>query len=251
MLPLIEEHKTNTGIKAETVIGDSKYGTIENFLTCHDIGIKAHIPDLSQAAVKRTEGRRIFTENQFIYQEQSDTYTCPAGNTMKKKSLHMNRQSMDYGASKKVCAVCSIREQCTENKSGRTIKRHLRQSELDYMRETSRSKASRRDIRTRQHLMERSFAQSKRYGYDRARWRGLWRVKIQEYLTCAIQNIQVLVKYGYSPKKGLAMVMEQVKERVTMVISQGLNSIKPCIQRIQQWNNEFGQTGFRETYLCC
>src|SRR3989338_3560174 len=45
MLPLIEEHKTNTGIKADTVIGDSKYGTIENFLTCHDIGIKAHIPD--------------------------------------------------------------------------------------------------------------------------------------------------------------------------------------------------------------
>lgn len=232
MLPLIEEHKTNTGIKADTVIGDSKYGTIENFLACHDIGINAHIPDLRRAAIKRTEKRLLFTEEKFIYNQQNDTYTCPAGNTMKKKSLHMSRQSMDYGASKKICAACGIREQCTENKSGRTIKRHLRQSELDYMREISRSNTSKQDIRTRQHLMERSFAQSKRYGYDRARWRGLWRVKIQEYLTCAIQNIQVLVKHGYSPKKGLAMAMEKAKERVTWVINHVLNSIKPCIQRI-------------------
>lgn len=232
MLPLIEEHKTNTGIKADTVIGDSKYGTIENFLACHDIGINAHIPDLRRAAIKRTEKRLLFTEEKFIYNQQSDTYTCPAGNTMKKKSLHMSRQSMDYGASKKICAACGIREQCTENKSGRTIKRHLRQSELNYMREISRSNTSKQDIRTRQHLMERSFAQSKRYGYDRARWRGLWRVKIQEYLTCALQNIQVLVKHGYSPKKGLAMAMEKAKERVTRVINHVLNSIKPCIQRI-------------------
>ncbi|MBI3814231.1 MAG: transposase, partial [Nitrospinae bacterium] len=156
MLPLIEEHKTNTGIKADTVTGDSKYGTIENFLTCHDIGIKAHIPDLRKAATKRTEKRLIFTEEKFIYQEQSDTYICPAGNTMKKKSLHMNRQSMDYGASKKSCAACGIREQCTENKTGRTVKRHLRQAELDYMREVSMSNTSKQDIKTRQHLMERS-----------------------------------------------------------------------------------------------
>ena len=209
---------------------------------------------MRKAATKRTEKRMIFTEEKFIYQEQSDTYICPTGNTMKKKSLHMNRQSMDYGAPKKVCAVCSIREQCTENKSGRTIKRHLRQSELDYMREISRSKASRRDIRTRQHLMERSFAQSKRYGYDRARWQGLWRVKIQEYLTCTIQNIQVLVKHGYSPKKGLAMAMEQTKERVTRVISPVLNSIRSYTERVQQRINEIllnRLIGFREVGLCC
>ncbi len=239
MLPLIEEHKTNTGIKADTVIGDSKYGTIENFLACHDIGINAHIPDLRRAAIKRTEKRLLFTEEKFIYNQQNDTYTCPPGNTMKKKSLHMSRQSMDYGASKKIFAACGIREQCTENKSGRTIKRHLRQGELDYMREISRSNTSKQDIRTRQHLMERSFAQSKRYGYDRARWRGLWRVKIQEYLTCAIQNIQVLVRHGYSPKKGLAMAMEKAKERVTRVINHVLNSIKPCIQRISNMPMKF------------
>jgi hypothetical protein len=41
----------------------------------------------------------------------------------------------DYGAPKKVCADCELREQCTRNKSGRTVKRHLRQDELNAMRE--------------------------------------------------------------------------------------------------------------------
>src|SRR3972149_64165 len=48
--------------------------------------------------------------------------------------------------------------------------------------------------------MERSFARSVRYGFGRARWRGLWRVRIQEYLTAAIQNIQILMKHGTDPR---------------------------------------------------
>ncbi len=43
--------------------------------------------------------------------------------------------------------------------------------------------------------MERSFARGTRYGIKRARWRRLWRVAIQEYLTAAIQNIMVFVKH--------------------------------------------------------
>jgi len=57
------------------------------------------------------------------------------------------------------------------------------------MRERSRSTEARQDIKTRQHLMERSFARSTRYDFDRARWRGLWRMRIQELLVCSIQNI--------------------------------------------------------------
>jgi transposase len=210
MVPLLESHHTNTGRGAETVVADSKYGTIENFLACHDRGLKAHIPDLREASVKRTEKLKIFPEEQFQYDSQSDTYRCPAGNWLKPRSLHMDRQSRDYAAPKRVCAACCLREQCTKNKSGRTIKRHLRQEELDWMREASRSSEAKRDIKTRQHLMERSFARGTWYGFDRGRWRRLWRVKIQEYLIAAIQNIEVLLRYGEQPKKSLLVKMNQV-----------------------------------------
>ena len=65
--------------------------------------------------------------------------------------------------------------------------------------------------------MERSFARGKRYGYDRARWRRLWRVSIQEYLVCAVQNIQVLLKRGGGPVKDPAIIARVLKADHTMV----------------------------------
>jgi hypothetical protein len=218
MIPLVESHHMNTGRRAETVVGDSKYGTIDNFLACHDRGLKAHIPDLRETSVKRTEKLKIFQEEQFQYDPESDTYRCPAGNLLKPKSLHISRQSRDYAAPRRVCAACLIREQCTRNKSGRTIKRHLRQEELDRMREASRSAQAKRDIKTRQHLMERSFARGTWYGFDRARWRRLWRVQIQEYLIASIQNMEVLFRYGEGPKKSLSVKVNQVKGEIKRVI---------------------------------
>jgi len=220
MIPLLESHHLNTGIKADTVVADSKYGTIENFLACCDRGIEAHMPDLQESTAKRIEKLNIFSEERFEYDGESDTYRCPAGHRLKPKSLHMSRQSRDYAAAKKICAVCHLKEQCTKNKSGRTIKRHLRQGDLDRMREASRSAKAKRDIKMRQHLMERSYARGTRYGFDRARWRGLWRVEIQEYLISAVQNIQVLLRYGSYLKRSPSVMMEQIKG----VIAGGIRS---------------------------
>jgi len=232
LMPLIENHNATTGLTAHTVVADSKYGTIDNFLACWDKGINAHIPDLGESAQQKQTTEGLFSQQQFQYDPQNDVYRCPAGNVLKPKSLHQKRQSRDYAAPKKVCAVCSLREQCTKNKSGRTVKRHLRQEELERMRESSRSSKSKRDLRTRQHLMERSFARAKRYGYDRARWRGLWRMRIQEYLTCAIQNIQVLVKYSAMPKRTLAMALNPVKKTLTKATKAAFVSISNLIHRI-------------------
>ncbi len=226
MVPLLESHQANTGRGAEVVVGDSKYGTVENFLACHDLGVRAHIPDLGEHSRKRTEKQKIFSEEAFEYDSESDTYRCPAGKRLKPKSLHRNRQSRDYAAPKKVCAACQMREQCTRNKSGRTIKRHLRQEELNGMRERSGSAWAKRDIKTRQHLMERSFARGTWYGFDRARWRRLWRVQIQQYMIAALQNIEVLLRYGEQPKKSVLAKVSQLKG----VIGAGIQSISGMIK---------------------
>lgn len=82
--------------------------------------------------------------------------------------------------------------------------RHLRQEAINEMREKTKSVESKKDIRTRQHLMERSFAKAKRYGFDRARWRGLTKVSIQEFLVCCVQNIQALIKQRPIPRQAMA-----------------------------------------------
>lgn len=232
MIPLLESHHFNTRVKAETVVADSKYGTVENFLACYDRGVEAHMSDLKEFASRRIEKLNIFSEERFEYDGKSDTYRCPAGQRLKPKSLHRSRQSRDYAAPKKICGACELREQCTKNKSGRTIKRHLRQEELDRMREASRTARAKRDIKMRQHLMERSYARGMWYGFDRARWRGLWRVQIQEYLVSAVQNIQVLLRYGSYLKTSPSAVIEQIEGALRNGTKSFLDSMEPVISKM-------------------
>ena len=46
--------------------------------------------------------------------------------------------------------------------TARTLKRHVRQDDLDIMLREAGSPKSKKDIKTRQHLMERSFARATR-----------------------------------------------------------------------------------------
>ena len=201
LIPLIEAHRKNTGRSAEVVVADSKYGTIENYLSCYDRGLKAHIPDLKNEQDQGIRRRGIYPTESFEYDAASDTYRCPAGEVLKRRSLHKRIDAVYYAAPKKVCDACSLRSQCTTSKSSREVKRHLRQEEVDGMRTEASSSSSRWDIHTRQHLMERSFAWATRYGFKRMRYRRLWRACIQDYLIATIQNIRVLISRGIKPPK--------------------------------------------------
>jgi predicted XRE-type DNA-binding protein len=192
---LIEGHSLNTEKAVETVVADSKYGTVENFLHCHDRKIAAHIPDLKEQQEKSGSRAGIFNEEDFIYDVQTDTYRCPAGQRLEPRRHHTQRRAVEYVCARNVFRSCPLKDQCTRSRTGRSIKRHLRQEDLSQMRIKARSTVSKKDLHLRQHLMERSFAQATRYGFKRARWRNLWRVQIQEYLTASIQNILILIRH--------------------------------------------------------
>ena len=200
---LIAMHQNNTEREAQIVVADTKYGTVENYLACSDLGISAHIPDLKSSQQDGERRRGIFTESAFQYDPEADCYWCPAGQCLRRRNYNPYRNAFEYKCPAKTCATCHYISQCTTSKYGRSLKRHRRQQDLDRMRSCAQSPVARRDIRTRQHLMERSFARATRYGFKRARWRRLWRVQIQEYITSAIQNIMVLLRYVKEP--GIAL----------------------------------------------
>ncbi len=195
LMVLKEDHEATTGESVQTVVADSKYGTKENYLACRDAGIQAHIPAFQGGTDKRLEKRGLFMEERFVFDAKRDVFVCPAGQELRRRTVHARRQSIEYAASKRICAMCELRDQCTTSKSGRTVGRHLRQDELDEMVRASKSTLSRLDLKRRQHVCEGSFGAAKRYGYKRARWRRLWRVEIQNYLICTIQNITKLIKH--------------------------------------------------------
>ncbi len=195
---LLEEmvftHEANTQNKVEVVVADSKYGTKENLLLCHDREIKAHIPSIRETHKDSGRQKGIFPEEAFFYDPAIDSFTCPQGQLLRKRNFNRKRNHYEYMAPREICGRCPVREKCTRSKDGRTLKRHIRQNDLDVMLAEAKSRGSREDIKARKHISERSFAKATRYGFKRARWRGLWRMQIQDFLIAAVQNILVLLR---------------------------------------------------------
>ncbi|MFH1932604.1 MAG: transposase, partial [Pseudomonadota bacterium] len=69
------------------------------------------------------------------------------------------------------------------------------------------SEAGIKDLKRRQHLMERSYAYGKRFGYKRARWRALWRVSIQQFLVATVQNLKKISQYGNLESKTEGLII--------------------------------------------
>lgn len=210
LLPeLIEQHTENTQSQVEVVAADSQYGTIKNYLECHDRGLKAHISPFKDG--QNRNGK--FSDEAFSYDPEDDVYLCPGGQRLKRTRYDRNRETFQYQGKAKICKACALKDKCTGAKTGRTINRHLRHEEVRLMRDRAQSFRSKRDLRTRQHLMERSFARAVPYGLKRARWRRLWRVRIQEYLTAAIQNIMILVRYVKEPGTAIPLAIKKAKDK--------------------------------------
>jgi len=101
---------------------------------------------------------------------------------------------------------------CTRAVCGaaRTLKRHYNQEAINVAKHESQSQEAKRDRLRRKWMMEGSFADAaNNFGFKRARWRRLWRQRIQDYLIAAIQNVRILLRQG--ERRRNAAIMAVVK----------------------------------------
>ena len=97
-------------------MADTKYGTVDNYLACHDRGLRAHIPDIkrSQDNTGRREG--IFPTEAFRYDPQADSYRCPAGQELKARRHHVKQQAVDYLCARGICDACELKKPVHDGK---------------------------------------------------------------------------------------------------------------------------------------
>lgn len=216
---LVDLHEANTDLTVQTAVADSGYGTAENFVACQKRGIVCHMANMAQTQEPARQAKGIFHESQFRYDPLRDIYICPASNEMKPRRLHSKRRTREYHLPKRICAECLLRNQCTRAQNGRTIQRHEHEELLLQAREQSGSARARKDRRRRTHLMEGSFADAaNNHGFKRARWRGLWRQRIQDFIIASVQNLRLLVsRGGKGPKYGLGTIIPMAMSEATGV----------------------------------
>jgi len=89
---MIDGHESNTHSKVKAAVADSRYGSIENFLFCSDIKVKAHIPSLEER--QRGSGRQkgIFPKEAFTYDPSRDLFVCPAGEELRRRNYSKTRR---------------------------------------------------------------------------------------------------------------------------------------------------------------
>jgi transposase len=186
---LVQQHEKNAGSKASTAIGDKHYGSAENYRYCQQRQIAAHLGQ-AQAYVKG------YPVSAFVYESERDRYRCPAGHYLYYHNFKKEDQLIEYRIEQaSLCANCQLRAQCTKSKTGRSVTRPLFSELVEAGRGQADSPAARQDRRRRKHLMEGSFADAaNNHGFKRARWRGLWRQQIQDWMIAAVQNLRILMK---------------------------------------------------------
>lgn len=195
LIKQLDQHEKITGMQPRTVIADSQYGTTENLIHVKKSGSVPHI--LSWSDTHRSSAFRsgVFGKDRFRYDGEQDRYICPAGHPLRAGKTDFRKKRTVYRASGRHCNHCPLKDQCTRTNNGRTLMRHLHENTLVQALEDTRSDAARRNLKTRQHLMERSYGTGIRFGYKQARWRGLWRVCIQQLLVASVQNLLKMAHY--------------------------------------------------------
>jgi len=138
---------------------------------------------------------------------EQDRYRCPAGNYLYYHNFKKEDQLIAYQIEDvALCAGCALRSQCTQSKTGRTVTRPIFTELVEAGRAQARSQAARRDWKRRKHIMEGSFADaSNNHGFKRARWRGLWRQQIQDWIIAAVQNLRILLKMSGWRRSGVPL----------------------------------------------
>lgn len=190
LMTLLDRHAINTGLIAYEPTADKGYGTAENYCRLQERGTTPCIP---HKLVR--EDPSMFPRSAFVYDSQSDTYRCPAGQTLFRRGATSDDRYR-YQPRPGVCANCPLKSQCTAGKQ-RVLSRQQRQDAIDWADECLTPGQRKQRLRRRKIRVEGSFADaSNHHGYKRSRWRGLVRVEIQNLMIAATQNMRKLVRYA-------------------------------------------------------
>jgi len=152
---LVEQHAANTGQSAAVLVADRQYGNAENYRQLQTRGLTTHI---APCTVERAEVAGIFPSSAFTYDQATNTFRCPAGQTFYQRHWNERRQATEYSTRKGVCARCPLRDRCTRSRHGRTLHRNDGHELIERAKQQGLSLAARLDRIRRRYLMEGSFA---------------------------------------------------------------------------------------------
>jgi hypothetical protein len=204
---LIEQAAKNLDATIEGVLGDGAYGTVEARLDAdaHDYTLIAPVRHAPQT------GR--FTKEDFKIDIESETVTCPAGQT----TMHWNEfttttqrgtsfKNKRFLFSVKQCSGCSLRNQCLKEKTpSRSVSVHEHEALIQEKKLFQRTDEFRQMYRKRV-VVEHRLARLVHLGIRNARYFGSKKTLFQLAMAAAVANLTLYASVTSSSLFSIAVL---------------------------------------------
>src|SRR5579863_3211606 len=186
-------------VSPSRLAADTGYGSAEMLgWLVDERAIEPHIPVFDKS--ERTDGT--FSRADFVYDQEGDTYVCPAGKQLRKyrRPFAVPRigvtkdNTVLYRASQHDCGACALKAKCCPNAPARKVPRSIHEAARDKARAIAKTEAYLVSRRERKKV-EMLFAHLKRIlGLDRLRLRGPCGARDEFLLAATAQNLRKLAK---------------------------------------------------------
>ena len=189
LLPMAEAASQAVGVPDSLhVVADAGYSNGEQAERCEQRGIVPHVP--ANRSVNNKGDGTLFDRSRFQYDEKTDTFRCPNGETLVRIQLSRRDRCIMYAAEAETCQACAIRTDCT-TASRRWITRHLHEGALTRMQQRATPEA----MRLRRCIVEHPFATLKYriFGNPRFLLRGLGGAQTEIGLATMAYNLKRMV----------------------------------------------------------
>src|SRR5437667_1195240 len=168
LLPVAEAAKQAVGAPALlNVVADAGYSSGAQAERCEGQGIRPHVP--ANRAVNNKGDGTLLDRSEFHYEENTDTFRCPAGQRLVRKQLARKDRAVIYVGRAEVCGRCPLKTRCTTS-AQRFLTRHLHDDALQRMQQRTTPQI----MRLRRSTVEHPFATLKYriFGHPRFLLRG-------------------------------------------------------------------------------
>lgn len=190
-----EPAKEILGVATIDVVADKGYFKIEDIEACEKAGMAPYVPRPQRGPSVRAG---LFRKDEFKYDPETDSFTCPAGQRLTPYSSSALRQlkKINY-ANRKACRDCPLRARCTDNQF-RTVSRLENEAVLDRMQERLAKRPE--VLNQRRETVEHPFGSIKQWMHQGAfLMRGLEKVRGEFSLTALAYNLRrVLNLVGFA-----------------------------------------------------
>ena len=110
--PMAQAARKALAAEQLNIVADAGYSNGAQAARMEAEGLVPHVP--ANRAVNNQGDGTLFDRNLFVYDEKSDSFTCPANQMLARKQLQRHKTRVIYAADSAVCGACPLKSRCTQ-----------------------------------------------------------------------------------------------------------------------------------------